>query len=192
MANETPKKPIRRTTVPTVPKDTPKLPAVESESKAKQNFLLFILFLVMSAIVYVAIFQKSFLSRYVFTSQKKPVIAVTDTTSIQSDTLEEEEEDDELNTFIGQDKPAKKKNKKVYPAGSKHYLVAGTFIFYPYAEKCRDRMKAEGYEADIITTGENLKFHRVYIQSSTDGAAIRTKRDELHRAGRTEMWVYVE
>jgi hypothetical protein len=188
MANETPKKPIRRTTVPTVKKDATKLPVVASESKTIQNVMLFVLFLVVSGIVYVAIFQRPLLSKYLVSkSTSKPKITAADTTSLlNTDSIGAE---DELNTFIGQDKPSK---NKVYPAGSNYYLVTGTFIFYPYAEKCRDRMKAQGYDADIISTGENHKFHRVYIQSSTDGAAVRAKRDQLRSAGNTEVWVYVE
>ncbi len=190
MANETPKKPIRRTTVPTVSKkEVPsKLPSTPGESKATQNALLFFLFLIISAIVYLAIFQRPLLSKYIF-RKKNP----TESTVAVSDTLLENTTDslsqDEVNTFIGQDKPGA---PKVYPAGSRYYLVAGTFIFYPYAEKRRDLLKSEGYEADIISTGENRKFHRVYIQSSEDGAAVRAQRDELRSSKNMDVWVYVE
>jgi cell division protein FtsN len=191
MANETPKKPIRRNTVPAVSKEAQKLPKVEQENNTVQNVVLFVLFLLVSSIVYVAIFQQPLISKYLGvknTAPSAPIIA--DTTSIEPLNDSTETEEDVLNTFIGEEKSSPKSNQ--YAVGNNYYLVAGTFIFYPYAEKCRDRLKAQGYEADIISTGENHTFHRVYIQTSTDGAAIRAKRDELHQAGNTEVWVYAE
>ncbi|HVD96877.1 MAG TPA: hypothetical protein VNB90_01650 [Cytophagaceae bacterium] len=181
MANEIPKKPIRRTTVPAVSKETSaKKPAVKEEGKAAQNFLLFFLFLMVSAIVYLAIFQRSLISNYISGKQDSTKSA-TDTLSTE-DSLSHHEE---VNTFLGQD-------NRTAGTASRYYLVAGTFIFYPYAEKCRDRLKAQGYDADIISTGEKHTFHRVYIQSSEDPAIVRGKRDEMRNAGHTEMWVYGE
>lgn len=190
MANETPKRPIKRATVPTVPKDKPaklKTPAEQSEGRVKRNSLLFVLFVVVSAVVYLAIFQRPLINKYLLKSNSgEPSVAVL------SDTLQSETDStaiqEEVNTFIGQDK----KNPSVYPAGTRYYLVAGTFIFYPYAEKCLNRLKAAGYDASIISTGEPRKFHRVYILSSEDASSVRTKRDELRSSQNMDVWVYAE
>jgi hypothetical protein len=189
MANELPRKPIKRVTVPTVSKEVPKESPEETKDRTSQNVLLFCLFLLVSGIVYIAIFQRNYFSNL---SPDKPIAADStafkDTLSVNDNSLASEE----YTTIIGQDKPSKKKNPVVYPAGTRYYLVAGTFIFYPYAEKFRDKMKAEGYQADIISTGENRQFHRIYIESSEDGTSVRAKRDELRSSKGMDVWVYAE
>ncbi len=185
MANETPKKPIRRVTVPTVPKEVP-ANGDKKESNAKRNTLLVIFFLVIAVILYLVIFQRPLLSKYfpVFSGNEKSGVVVSDTTAISSDTLS----DEEVNTFLGQQNP----NAIVYPEGSHFYLVAGTFIFYPYAEKFRDKMTGEGYEAGIVSSGTPRQFHRVYILASEDPAEIRAKRDELRSTHNMDVWLYAE
>jgi hypothetical protein len=190
MANELPRKPIKRVTVPTVSKELPKESPEETKGRTSQNVLLFCLFLLVSGIVYIAIFQRKYFSDF---SSNKPVVADSsafkDTLSVNNDSLASEE----YSTILGQDKPSnKKKGPVVYPAGTRFYLVAGTFIFYPYAEKFRDKMKAEGYQADIISTGENRQFHRIYIESSEDATSIRAKRDQLRSSRGMDVWVYAE
>jgi hypothetical protein len=73
-----------------------------------------------------------------------------------------------------------------------HYLVAGTFVFYPYAEQCRDKMLAQGYEAQILSSGEPRQFHRIYIESSEDLEVLRARRDELRSSTGLDLWIYSE
>ncbi len=188
MANELPKKPIKRVTVPTVSKEVPKETLAETKDRTAQNVLLFCLFLLVSGIVYIAIFQRKYFDSY---SSDVPVAADS---SALKDTLPVNDSlaSEEYTTIIGQDKPSNKKNPAVYPAGTRFYLVAGTFIFYPYAEKFRNKIKAEGYQADIISTGENRQFHRIYIESSEDPVPVRAKRDELRSSKGMDVWVYAE
>jgi hypothetical protein len=190
MANELPRKPIKRVTVPTVSKEVPQEPSDETKSRTTQNVLLFSLFLLVSGVVYIAIFQRKYLSDYsakpiaVDTSAFKDTVSVNNADSLSSD---------DYTTIIGQDKPVNNKNNPVvYPPGTRYYLIAGTFIFYPYAEKFRDEMKAKGYQADIISTGETRQFHRIYIEASEDGASVRAKRDELRSSKGMDVWVYAE
>jgi len=197
MANETPKKPIRRAVVPQVKKEIPTItdPSVGNGSKVGQNIVFFLLFLLVSGIVYTAVFKPKFIMDLI--SEKGTTnneLPISDTTAIVSeDTSYSEEEDEEFSTIIGEERKSKK-NKNgttVYPAGSQFYLIAGTFIFYPYAEQHRDKMKAEGYNAQIISTGEDHKFHRIYIATSNDIASMRAKRDELIAKG-VNVWIYAE
>ncbi len=192
MANEIPKKPIRRVPVPSVSKDAPtKQATLDSESKAGQNFLLFLIFLFVSGLVYLAIFQKELILKY----SAPQSLAKIDST-ISQDSLSDESKDslalEEVDTFIGQNKKPNNNSSTVYPAGTKYYLVAGTFIFYPYAEKCKNKMVAAGYDAEIISTGDERKFHRIYIGSSEDPVEMRTKRDELRNSKGMDVWVYAE
>ncbi len=183
MANELPRKPIKRVTVPVVSKEVTKETSGETKDRTAQNVLLFFLFLLVSGIVYIAIFQRNYFSDV---TSSKSLVADTlavDTLSVNADSVSSEE----YTTIIGQDK-----SPRVYPAGTRYYLIAGTFIFYPYAEKFRDKMKAEGYEAAIISTGEDRKFHRIYITSSEDGASVRAKRDKLRSSKGMDVWVYAE
>ncbi|HWZ21223.1 MAG TPA: hypothetical protein VNW06_01145 [Cytophagaceae bacterium] len=196
MENEPTKKPIKRVAVPTVSKELPSSGSVkEKKSRATQNIVLLLLFLFVSGIAYIVIFQKEFIAQY--TSDKPTAVVVaTDTTTQNTDSLSQEE----TTTIIGGDNSSQNtttdngnNNSVDYPKGSKYYLIAGTYIFLPYAEKCVARMKADGFtDAAIISTGEDRKFHRVYIQASTDGKAIRAKRDELISSKGMDVWVYAE
>ena len=197
MENEPTKKPIKRVAVPTVSKELSSSGSgKEKKSRATQNIVLLLLFLFVSGIAYIVIFQKEFIAQY--TSDKPTVVVVaTDTTTTQNtDSLSQEE----TTTIIGGDNSSQNtttdngnNNSVDYPKGSKYYLIAGTYIFLPYAEKCVARMKADGFtDAAIISTGEDRKFHRVYIQASTDGKAIRAKRDELISSKGMDVWVYAE
>ena len=198
MANELPKKPIKRVTVPTVSKEIPTEPLTENKSASGQNIILLLLFLLVSGIVYVAIFQQAFLSKYTsFNSKPTPSINTVPVDSVTQNT--DSLNNEEITNTIGSDRSVKNNDAQVennnsvtYPAGTKYYLIAGTYIFYPYAEKCVSRMKALGYDAAIISTGEGRKFHRVYIESSTDGSAVRAKRDELNSSKNMNLWVYAE
>jgi hypothetical protein len=199
MADELSKKPIKRVTVPTVSKETPSLEALaaENESTIGQNIVFLLLFLLVSGIVYVSIFEKKLLSEYTTSGSNKTTTLLTDSSALENT---ESKDYEEISTIIGEDKSTKKgkvnvdKGKDtVYPKGTKFYLIVGTYIFYPYAEKCVTRMRAAGYNPSIISTGENHKFHRVYIESSEDGNAVRAKRDQfLKTDGMKNVWVYAQ
>ena len=192
MANETPKKPIRRVPVPSVSKEAQVNKTIEnSENRIGQNILLLIPLIILSGLFYVVIFQKDlllFFSSSDTAIEKNLQIVVDSTTSENTDSSAYEEVD----TFIGGTKETKNNKAIVYPAGSKYYLIAGTFIFYPYAEKFKNKMIAQGYEADIISTGDVRKFHRIYIGSSSNGDELRLKRDELRNSKGLDVWIYAE
>ncbi len=197
MENDSTKKPIKRAAVPAVSKVLPSESSKTKQSKTSQNIILSLLFLFVSSIFYLAVFQKEFIAKYT-SPEKKPATTtlVTDSTTQNTNSLNQEE----ATTIIGENNASQntvtesgKNNSVDYPKGSKYYLIAGTYIFLPYAEKCVTRMKADGYaNAAIISTGEDRKFHRVYIQSSEDIAAIRVKRDELISSKGMDVWVYAE
>jgi hypothetical protein len=198
MENEPTKKPIKRVAVPTVSKTLPSSGSAKvKKSRATQNIILLILFLFVSGIAYLGIFQKEFIAQYTSDKPTPAIVAAPDSTTTQNpDSLNQEES----TTIIGEDNSSQntvtdngENNSVDYPKGSKYYLITGTYIFLPYAEKCVARMKADGFaDAAIISTGKDRKFHRVYIQSSTDGAAIRAKRDELISSKGMDVWVYAE
>jgi hypothetical protein len=199
MANESPKRPIRRVPVPSTSKKEVPITnsSAKAESKAGQTVLLLFLFLMVSGLVYLAVFEKDLLA-----GESSPRSGssglVSDTTATDSTNSS----DEEVSTVIGENTEQNTSNSErttipnntptVYPAGTRFYLIAGTFIFYPYAEKCRDKMKAEGYQAEIISTGDVRKFHRIYIESSEDVAAMRIRRDELKASKGLDVWVYAE
>jgi len=191
MANESPKKPIRRAAVPSVSKEKPaKIKQEATESRKEQNLLLFVLFIFVSGIVYLAIFQKKLFPGYLSSKPSTNAAAApSDTSSVKEDSTSL----NNISTILGDRKDNNENNLTIiYPEGSKFYLIAGTFIFYPYAEKFRDKMNAEGYNASIISTGENRKFHRIYIESSEDISVMRAKRDELRTSKGMDVWIYAE
>ena len=190
MSNETPKKPIKRAAVPKVSKEIPKEVSVESKSNAGQNSLLLFLFIIVSSLIYIAIFQKEFITKYTSKHSIEVSEIIDSADSLNAETIDSTNSEPE-NTFLGQD-DAPVGKAKIYPAGTKYYLIAGTFVFYPYAEKCKRKMISEGFKADIISTGENRKFHRIYLETSEDVTSLRLKRDELRNSKGMDVWIYAE
>ncbi len=187
MENELPKKTIKRATVPPVSKELASKALNETEGTVAQNVVLFMLFIVVSAIVYMAIFQKEMLSNYTSSSYSNKILTPQDSTGQNEEETLVKEEDTNV---IGQ--ASNGNGALTSPTGSRFYLIVGTYIFYPYAEKCVTRMTEAGYNASIISTGDARKFHRVYIESSEDGNSIRAKRDQLIRSSGLKVWVYTE
>lgn len=200
MANELPKRPIQRVAVPTVKKEIPSLKEVKKESKDAnsslgRNTLLSILLIIVGIVVYVAIFKKEFNSS-LFSTQtaKKELIESQSSEQTSEDVASiEEDSEEEFSSIIGEDKtPTIDGSQVVYPEGSTFYIISGTFIFYPYAEQFRDQMKKEGYKAEIISTGDDRKFHRVFLYSSKDISSMRAQRDKLIDSKGMNVWIYAE
>jgi len=197
MANESPKRPIRRVPVPSSSKKVGPVTSTNSEKESKigQTILLFLLFLFVGVVVYIPIFRKDLISDFVSSSKTSSTNKVkSDSTATDSSIVSSE---DQVSTVLGENNNNSSEVNSsdipiVYPPGTKYYLIAGTFIFYPYAEKCRDKYIAEGYEANIVSTGDVRKFHRIYLESSEDVNALRAKRDELRTSKGLDVWIYAE
>lgn len=201
MAEQPPKKEIKRVTVPKVTKEIPSSVEIESSVISPgTNLLLLLLLLLVGGLTYMAIFNKkelySFFSISSYTTTTKTPVS-SDTVTVQDLT---ESDDNQINTIIGEDnfspEPSKVETSGsafVYPPGSTFYLVAGTFVFQPYAVQYNEKMKNEGYSTKILTSaGTDRNYYRIYLEKSDDIAAIRKKRDNLRTTKGLNVWIYAE